>query len=120
MSIDPDFMADGMEHSPSPKIRRFDIVVGVRIKAFVYDLPLWIFMQERSEELDFFLECGFAVDVFVQDVLVAAAQQRNQLERGSELDRRTMQRTELRCTGGKRAGIRNAYLSIRIKLISRS
>src|SRR5580704_9665286 len=35
MTIDPDFMPDSMEGSPSPKIRRLDIVVGVCVKAFV-------------------------------------------------------------------------------------
>ena len=53
--------------------------------SFVDDLALRIFLQERSKELDFLLKSGLAVEVLVQDILVKAAQQGNQLESSSQL-----------------------------------
>ena len=65
-------------------LRRPDVNQHERL-AFVDDLALRIFLQQRSEELDFLLECSLAVEVLVEDILVKAAQQRNELESSSQL-----------------------------------
>jgi hypothetical protein len=52
--------------------------------AFIDDLVLRIFLQERTKEFDFFFERGLAVEVLEQDIFGTAAQQGNELDSRSQ------------------------------------